>query len=101
MTLSSHANVYNTCLSILRQRGYALRLEYGANDGEEYESPLWIAEKDGFRFMADNAIELLGLTAIFEFVKPTKNEPYWWSVDGPDIWDELQNAAPPSSGEAG
>ena len=101
MSLSSNANVYNTCLRILRQRGYALRLDYGADVGEEYESPLWIAEKDGFRFMADNAIELLGLTAVFEFVKPKKNEPYWWSVEGPDIWDELRGDAPPASGEAG
>ena len=101
MSLASHANVYNTCLRILRRRGYSLRLEYGADVGEADESPLWVAEKDGFRFMADNAVELLGLTAVFEFVKPEKDEPYWWTVDGPDIWSELREDQPPAAGEAG
>jgi hypothetical protein len=99
--MTSHANVYNTCLRILRQRGYALRLDYGADIGEEYESPVWIAEKDGFRFSADNAVELLGLTAVFEFVKPAKNEPYWWTMDGPDIWQELRDDSSRETGEAG
>jgi len=90
MSLASHANVYNTCLHILRQRGFALRLDYGSEGEEPYESPLWIAAKDGFVFKADNPIELLGLSVIFEFVKPLKDEPYWWSVDGPDIWAELR-----------
>ena len=93
MSLGSHANVYNTCLRILRQRGYALRLDYDRADGDEHESPLWIAERDGFRFTADNAIELLGLTAVYEDVKPPKDEPYWWTVNGPDIWSELRDDA--------
>ena len=29
MSIASNANVYNTCLQILRQRGFALRLDYG------------------------------------------------------------------------
>lgn len=101
MSLGSNANVYNTCLRILRQRGFSLRLDYGVDYGVERELPLWIAEKDGFRFIGDNAIELLGLTAIFDFVKPAKDEPYWWTVRGEDIWSELRDAAQPDAGKAG
>jgi hypothetical protein len=87
MPLSSHLNVYNTCLRILRNRGFQLRLEEATTDADSDE--LWIAEKGEFRFMADNPIELLGLTAIFDYVHPKEDVPYWWTVKGPDIQKEL------------
>ena len=102
MSLGSHANVYNTCLRILRQRGFALRLEGEIlPDGSYPPDPLWIADKDGFQFVADNPIELLGLTAIYDHVRPRSDDPYWWSVDGPNIWEELQKQAFPQPGDAG
>lgn len=95
-SLSSHANVYNTCLIILRQRGYDLWVE-GEIDSEGCIDPLslaWMAEKEGFDFQGDNPIELLGLTALFEFHQPTGSAvSYWWSIEGPDIYAELLDKA--------
>lgn len=90
MPLTSHANVENTCLRILRDRGFKLSLEDDENGAWGY---LWIAEKDGFRFCAWNAIELLGLVAIFDHVKPKEDTPHWWSIKGPDVRKELKEAA--------
>ena len=90
MPLTSHANVENTCLRILRDRGFKLTLQGCESGSVGY---LWIAEKDGFRFTAENAIELLGLVAIFDHVKPKEDTPYWWSVKGPDVRRELMAAA--------
>lgn len=88
MPLSSAPNVLNTCLRILRARGYDLRLD----------DELWIARKGGFTFMADNPIELLGLTAIYDYVQPAADADYWWSVPGPNILGEfLDNGEPPES----
>jgi len=102
MSLSSHANVYNTCLRILRHRGYDLRLTGDVlPDGSYPPDPLWIAQKGGFKFCADNPIELLGLTAVYDHVGPTAAAPYWWSVEGPDIWAELHEKAFEHPGDAG
>jgi hypothetical protein len=96
MSLSSHANVHNTCLRILRARGFALHVEGEMTaDGCYPTDALWIAEKSGFRLAADNPIELLGLAAVYEYVRPTEARPYCWSVEGPDIRDELMEAAFP------
>jgi hypothetical protein len=96
MSLGSHANVFNTCLRILRQRGFALHVEGEMTaDGCYPDDALWVAEKAGFRFMADNPIELLGLTAVFDHVQPSEAQPYWWNVEGPDIRSELMEAAFP------
>lgn len=86
MPLTSHANVENTCLLILRSRGFKLRLEDNENGAWGY---LWIAEKDGFRLYAWNPIELLGLLAIFDHKKPKEDTPYWWVVKGADVRKEL------------
>jgi hypothetical protein len=96
MGLASNANVYNTCLRILRARGFALEVSGEPEpDGSYPASCNWIARKDGFYFCGDNPIELLGLVAIFDHVRPTADESYWWAVKGPDIWRELMKAAFP------
>jgi hypothetical protein len=96
--LSSHANVYNTCLLILRERGYKLRVE-GEQDGEGMIIPTslnWVAIDDGYQMNADNPIELLGLVTIYELRKAGPDpKPYWWNVSGPDIYDELMDHAFP------
>ena len=102
MGLSSHINVWNTCLRILRQRGFDLRVEgeLGA-DGCYPTDATWTAEKDGFYFRADNPIELLGLVAVHDHVRPREDLPYWWTVEGPDLYTELMEAAFPDPGDAG
>lgn len=86
MLLSSAPNVLNTCLRILRARGYELRLD----------DELWIARKGEFTFKAYNPIELLGLTAIYDYVQPAADTEYWWSVPGANIFGEfLDNGEPP------
>jgi hypothetical protein len=96
MGLASHANVYNTCLRILRSRGF--ELEVVGEPGPEGGYPAscqWIARKGGFYFCGDNPIELLGLVAVYDHVRPAADEPYWWAVEGPDVWTELLQAAFP------
>ena len=90
MPLTSHGNVENTCLRILRNRGFKLFLEDHESGAWGY---LWIAEKDGFRFYGWNPVELLGLVAIFDHVKPKEDTPYWWTVKGPNVREELMAEA--------
>ncbi len=79
--LSSYLNVYNTCLVILKRRGFKLRFELPAEN--------WIAEKDGFMFLADNPIELLGLVGLHDYIKPESDTEDWWKIDQPDLIKEL------------
>jgi hypothetical protein len=98
MSLGSHPNVYNTCLTILRARGFVLHVEGELDaDGCYPVDALWVAENSGFRFAADNPIELLGLVAIYDHVQPKEQRSYWWVVDGPDIRTELMEAAFPDN----
>lgn len=113
MGLSAHINVFNTCLRILAEKGYAVRVEVDtewhthrtaeeafavramfAAPGELEEDPglgrrFWMAEKDGFYFCAGNPIELLGLVAVRDHLKPAEDVSYWWRTDGPDLHSEL------------
>ncbi|WP_338846796.1 hypothetical protein V8J88_23875 [Massilia sp. W12] len=67
-------------------------------NGDEYPvDAIWIAELNGFKFMADNPIELLGLVAIYDHKKPESDSNYWWHVEGEDIWTELMEDAFPDS----
>lgn len=94
MPLGSNANVRNTCLRILRDRGFTLKVQGEIDADLCYPTDaMWIAEKDSFRFVADNPIELLGLVSIYDYVKPEADIPYWWRMDGPDIWSELMSEA--------
>jgi hypothetical protein len=83
--LVGSGNVYNTCLRIMRSRGYSLTFESTENDFFQ-----WWAEKNGYDFVANNPIELLGLVSIYEYHQPDgPPTDYWWSVDGSNIYDEL------------
>lgn len=93
MGLASHANVYNTCLRILRARGFDLEVSGEREPGGGFPAECsWLAHRDGFYFQADNPIELLGLVAVYDHKHPDKDEPYWWVVDGPDVRRELMEA---------
>src|SRR5262249_47317987 len=95
--LSSHTNVYNTCLLILRQHGYKLSLggDLDAEGSIKWSSLVWRAERGEYIFNAWNPIELLGLTAIYEFRHPDAGKPGWWVVDGANIFEELLDEAFP------
>jgi hypothetical protein len=96
MGLASNSNVYNTCLRILRSRGFALEVRGEAEpDGSYPIQCQWIARKGDFYFCGHNPIELLGLVAVFDHVKPKEDRSYWWAVEGPDVWSELMEAAFP------
>jgi hypothetical protein len=66
---------------LLQRRGYTIRYEKA--------SDAWFAERAGFVFRGDNPIELLGLAAIHEDVKPPTGCDYWWKIDDPDLLSEL------------
>lgn len=90
MGLTSHLNVWNTCLHILRKRGFALRVDGELMpDGCYPIQAIWIAEKGIFYFSADNPIELIGLVAVHDHVQPSADVPYWWRTDSDDLYAEL------------
>ncbi|MBU6953599.1 hypothetical protein [Hahella sp. HN01] len=95
MALGSHSNVHNTCLNILKKQGYRLWLHYDDEDLPLAEADLsmclWCAEKNGYKFIASNPIELLGLAKIYEFKGEPKTDeiPYWWRVIDEKVRDEL------------
>ncbi len=79
--LSSHLNVYNTCLVLLRRSGYNITYDR-ANDS-------WSAQKHEYCFRADNPIELLGLTTIYQEIQPQNGKEYWWMINEPNVLAEL------------
>ena len=79
--LSSYINVFNTCLVLLRREGF--NLAHSKSDDT------WTAEKEGFSFLADNPIELLGLVSIYQKIDTREYGEYWWKIDEPDILSEL------------
>jgi|SRR6516165_9201291 hypothetical protein len=90
--LFSYPKVWNACLLILRERGYRL---YILRDSDEIDSTTactWCAEKDGMKFKADKPIELLGLVAIREHHGQSRDTPYWWRIEGPNLMAELEEA---------
>jgi hypothetical protein len=79
--LSSYINVFNTCLVLLKKDGF--ELAYNKKDDT------WTATKGEFSFLADNPIELLGLTAIYAKLNPVEPKEYWWRICEPNILNEL------------
>jgi len=70
--LSEYSNVDRTAFSVIRRKGF--RVWYNEEETAFY------AEKDGGDLRADSPCALLGLVAIYEHVKPTTFEAYWWRV---------------------
>lgn len=99
--ISSHTNVHNTCLRLLRRMGYVL--EMGADlDEEEFiipESMWWTAYQGGVMLNASNPIELLGLAHVHQAAPSTPDTPYWWTTPGPNISEELFDRRFPSEEE--
>jgi hypothetical protein len=79
--LSSYPNVFNTCLVLMEMDGFKL--------SHDRSNDTWTAERDGYSFLADNPIELLGLTAIYTKLKPTAKSEYWWQISDPNLLSQL------------
>lgn len=84
--LSYYSNVHNTALVILQRKGYRV--------WTEQDRDLICAEKDGWDFMADDAVQLLGLISIYEAQQPSAFREYWWKIDEPWLSDSIA-ASPP------
>ncbi|GAA2152586.1 hypothetical protein GCM10009760_49390 [Kitasatospora kazusensis] len=92
--------MWETCLQLLRRRGYHLKVELLSDEEDEEDETgqdAWLAEKDGFTFWGDNPIELLGLVAVYEDTRPEEDRPYWWSVktvrERPSLREQLVDEA--------
>ena len=76
-TLSAYTNVENTALVILRQKGFQIWYDK--------ELDCYCAEKGGWDFFANGAVELLGVVTIFEYHNPLNFREYWWKIDEPNL----------------
>ena len=64
--LGSNANVYETCLRILRQQGFDLHVEGELDaDGMFPVDKMWYATIGEISLYADNPIELLGFCLLY------------------------------------
>jgi len=79
--LNAHSNVYNTCLLLLRKRGWRFWITQKGTAFETY----W-GERKGWDFSASSPLELLGLVAIYEIKKPSHYQEYWWREEGTSIY---------------
>ena len=88
-TLSEYTNVYNSALQLLRKKGFQVWIDKPAQ--------LFCAERDGWDFMAESPVGLLGLIAMYEHLEPTEYKEYWWrsEVDGSLAYHELPEEPEP------
>ena len=80
-SLFAYRNVENTALVLLGQRGYQCWCDPPAD--------YCYAEKEGWDFRAGNWVELLGIVAIFETLKPEEYREYWWRINEPWLLDDV------------
>lgn len=71
--LSEHANVERAAVRTLREKGFDVWVVH--RDAGESK---WWAQRDGWDFVGDSAVGLLGVVAIFEWRKPIRCVEYWW-----------------------
>ncbi|HEY6095164.1 MAG TPA: hypothetical protein VIU93_09470 [Gallionellaceae bacterium] len=94
--LVSVPNVWNSCLRVLKARGYQLSIECNAPADADlltkHSKVTWLAQKDGIQLVASNPTELLGLAGVVEHQEPASAEPYWWVVDGDNLLEELYSS---------
>ena len=92
VSLSSHANVWETCLQLLERRGYRLTVR-GPEPHELHAR--YTAQRDGFTFHADNPIELVGLVTVYDDVQPPASVAYWWTAKTTraEVYQRLQREA--------
>jgi hypothetical protein len=78
ISLVASGNTYNPSLLVLREKGYDLWLEKGAD-----ERSLWCARKGLQSFLAYSGPELLGLVVLWEHLGTD------WNRQEPDVYSEL------------
>ena len=71
--LSEHSNVYNTCLLILKKKGWRCWYDESLD--------VYGAEKDGWDLLGDSPAGLLGMVTIYEHRAPDEFREYWWRED--------------------
>jgi hypothetical protein len=71
---SEYSNMYNAAINIIHAKGYQTWLDP--------VTQLFSAEKDGWDFQSESPCGLLGLIAVFEFIKPSAYSEYWWKNEG-------------------
>jgi hypothetical protein len=86
-SLSNFSNVSNTALIILKDLGYDVWWR-------DEEKTFICCQKDGWDFMAQDPVELLGLIKIYEFHKPDKHTEYWWKIQEPWLLDSIPTTSP-------
>ena len=79
--LSAYLNVYNTALVVIERKGFLIRFD----ESKEW----WYATKDEWEFLADDPMQLLGLISIYEHLSPEEKKEYWWKIDEPNLFSEL------------
>lgn len=84
--LSYYTNVHNTALVILKRKGFRLWTEQGGD--------LICAEKDGWDFMANDPVQLLGLISVYETQQPSEFNEYWWKIDKPWLLKKVSARRP-------
>lgn len=72
--LSYYTNVHDTAVALLERKGFQIWFEP--------ETDVYFAERDGWDFVADDPVALLGLVAIYEAAGPSEHEEYWWRDRG-------------------
>lgn len=89
--LSSHPNVYETCLQLLADKGW--RIATNLSDQDAPDS--WVGLRGDVELWADNPIELLGLVAVWEARWPGQYEAWWWirGNTGPSLWERARDQA--------
>jgi hypothetical protein len=84
--LSEYANVYDTALAVLEQKGFSV--------WKNEKTDLFYAQREGWDFVAENPISLLGLVAIYEHKKPEAYCEYWWKTASAQGSQSLPTIAP-------
>ena len=79
--LSEYVNVYNSALKVLEDKGFQVWMNK--------KTDMFCAARDGWDFMAENPISLLGLVAIFEHHSPDTYKEYWWKSHGSLDYESL------------
>ena len=85
--LSEHVNVWRSAIAVLEAKGFQVWVQ---NDGETF-----CAEREGWDFMAESPVALLGLVSIFEHRSPPRYEDYWWRTEGALNLSELSSSPIP------
>ena len=88
--LYSHDNLWNSCLVLLKEYGYTLRVVGNPTRKERRTALRWHAVgNDGVELSGNTPIELLGLASLHRDHAPTSFGEYWWKIDGPNMIEEL------------